>query len=241
MRREYPKHPIFNHPPFASAEYTNFERDLLAAVDMAVDEDPHILAIQKAIPAVSDRLRTMTGIMQISQVTTSQVLREISWRVDDLKSVITDFVTGSFNISFTPGSQQPLPSVFSPHPQPISSSGLVPLVPSPIERLVQTVLAYKLSRTIYTIPDLWREWTKGLAGQPSVEALDACWGSRWWTGAEPQFYSRRKVIIDEIKRLAGENEDYETIVDELEQQRLRSGASLSKVINALKVEAKTRE
>ena len=68
----------FNHPPFASAEYANFERDLLAAVDMAIDEDPHILAIQKVIPAVSDRLHTMTGIMQTSQVTTNQVLHEIS-------------------------------------------------------------------------------------------------------------------------------------------------------------------
>src|SRR5947207_15863695 len=144
----------FNHPPVASAEYTNFERDLLAAVDMAVDEDPHILAIQKAIPAVSDCLRTTTGIMQTSQVTTSQVLREISGRVDDLKSVITDFVTGSFNLSFTPGGQQPLPSVLAPRPQPISSSGLVLLVPPPIERLAQTVPAYKLSQTIYTIPDL---------------------------------------------------------------------------------------
>ena len=91
-----------------------------------------------------------------------------------MKSVITDFVTGSFNLSFTPGGQQPLPSVLAPRPQPISSSGLVPLVPPPIERLAQTVPAYKLSRTIYTIPDLWREWTKGLAGQPSVETLDAC-------------------------------------------------------------------
>ena len=80
------------------------------------------------IPAVSDYLYTMTNIMQTSQVTTSQVLCEISERVDDLKSVITDFVTGSFNISFTPGSQQPLLSVFSPHSQLISSFPVQPIM-----------------------------------------------------------------------------------------------------------------
>jgi hypothetical protein len=38
--------------------------------------------------------------------------------------------------------------------------------------------------SISTIPDLWREWTVGLGGQLSVEALDERWGSRWGRGAE---------------------------------------------------------
>ena len=43
-------------------------------------------------------------------------------------------------------------------------------------------------------------WTVGLRGQLSVEVLDERWGSRSHHGPEFQFYSRRKVIIDEIKR-----------------------------------------
>ena len=67
----------------------------------------------------------------------------------------------------------------------------------------------------------------GLGGQLSVEALDERWGSRWRHGAEFQFYSRRKVIIDEIKRLVAGGKEVIDVVDSLEEQRLRSKASLS--------------
>jgi Transcriptional activator of glycolytic enzymes len=90
-----------------------------------------------------------------------------------------------------------------------------------------------LSRNTATIPDLWREWTVGLGEQLSVEALDERWGSRWRSGSEFQFYSRRKVIITEIKQLVAGGREAMEVVNSLKEQRLRAGASLSKVINAL--------
>jgi hypothetical protein len=57
-----PNHPIFDDPLFETPEYKRFEVDVCSAVAIAVEEDPHAVAIQKAIPAVSDRLRTMTGV-----------------------------------------------------------------------------------------------------------------------------------------------------------------------------------
>jgi transcriptional activator of glycolytic enzymes GCR1 len=66
--------------------------------------------------------------------------------------------------------------------------------------------------------------------QRTLEDLDKRWGS-WRHGAEFKFYSRRKVIIAEIKRL----------VDSLEAQRVGTKASLSQVINGLKAAAKARE
>jgi hypothetical protein len=49
------------------------------------------------------------------------------------------------------------------------------------------------------------------------------------------------VIIDEIKRLVAGGKDAIDAVDSLEEQRLRSKASLSQVINALKAAAKAKE
>ena len=68
---------------------------------------------------------------------------------------------------------------------------------------------------------LWIEWTLGLAGGPSVEALDRCWGPRWRTGSEAMFYSRRRRIINEIRRRveAGTARDERQAVDQLEQLR----------------------
>ena len=70
--------------------------------------------------------------------------------------------------------------------------------------------------------------------------MDERWGSRWRHGAEFQFYSRRKVIIDEIKRLMAGGREAMDVVDSLEDQRKKSNASLSQVINGLKAEAKAR-
>ena len=103
---------------------------------------------------------------------------------------------------------------------------------------------YHMSRTIQTIPELWREWTIGLQGQPSIERLDEVYGSSWRSGpaaaSERQFYSRRKTLITEIRRLAiairspPDKEAYNIVVKRLEEERVRAGASLSKVIDTLK-------
>ena len=39
-----------------------------------------------------------------------------------------------------------------------------------------------MSRTIQTVPDLWREWTVGFQGQPSIEKLDELYGPDWRVG-----------------------------------------------------------
>jgi hypothetical protein len=39
--------------------------------------------------------------------------------------------------------------------------------------------AYVLSRTISTVPQLWREWTVGLGNGPSVQGLEDLYGPRW--------------------------------------------------------------
>ena len=73
-----------------------------------------------------------------------------------------------------------------------------------------------------TVPELWREWTIGLGGLLSVVSLDASYGSRWRTTSERQYYSIRKVIIDEIVAIAGgqigDHEAVAAVVEALEHQ-----------------------
>jgi hypothetical protein len=49
------------------------------------------------------------------------------------------------------------------------------------------------------------------------------------------------VIINKIKRLVARGREAVDIVESLEEQRLKSKALLSQVINALKAAAKARE
>ena len=63
---------------------------------------------------------------------------------------------------------------------------------------------HSMCRSVGTVEALWREWTVGLRGQPSVGALDSRWGSRWRSGRpkEQQWYSLRLEVVREIRRLA---------------------------------------
>ena len=60
-----------------------------------------------------------------------------------------------------------------------------------------------MSRAVNSVRALWREWTEGLGGNPSIAVLDSKWGSRWRAGRqkELQWYSLRLEVIKEIKRV----------------------------------------
>ena len=61
-----------------------------------------------------------------------------------------------------------------------------------------------MCRAVKTVKALWREWTVGLGGNPSIDVLDSKWGSRWRAGrqSELQWYSLRLEVIKEIRRVA---------------------------------------
>jgi hypothetical protein len=264
-RQDFPQHPIFRDPLFQTADYRAFELSVRGALAIAVKEDPHSLAIQKAVPALNDRLRTMTGVIQNGQVTHTQALSALEGmlvsRIGQLTSAIDDFVGGSFTCQFVPRSQGQGGSGTGLAALPGGGSvGPLAPVPLPVTGLAGATPAgglgqYSMSRAVHTIPELWQEWTVGLQGQPSIERLDELYGSRWRTGpgkaSERQFYSRRKTLITEIKRLAtiqaavttgpGEGggqaqarDPFQVVITQLEEERKRAGLSLSKVIDRLK-------
>ena len=113
--------------------------------------------------------------------------------------------------------------------------------PTPITALIHrdVVPAYKLNREIHTIPQLWKMWTVGIGGAPSVEELDRKYGSSWRnTASERQYYSMRKTLIDEIKKraeMAGDM-DFTRVVRDMEASRMsfHPPASINKIIKTLK-------
>lgn len=192
----------------------------------------------------------MTGIIQNGQATHAQALSSlgdllttrIEQRIEGITDALSDFIGGSFH--FVPRGQLAPVLIAAP----ITGASSLPNGPValPITALAQAAKPpqYHMSRTIQTIPELWQEWTVGLQGQPSIERLDKLHGSSWRSGptaaSERQFYSRRKTLITEIQRLATaikappDAETYNKVVIQLESERRRAGASLSKVISTLK-------
>ena len=91
------------------------------------------------------------------------------------------------------------------------------------------------------VPMLLREWREGLGGLPSVDELNARWGVRWRSISDRQWYSSRKLIVDEIRRLVIVSKDSEKeVVKAIEADRLRKGWSLDKLFKSIKAATKER-
>ena len=94
-------------------------------------------------------------------------------------------------------------SQFSTAPASIVAASAAPLFQPEAEPEAKPP-KHRMSRAVKTVEALWREWTVGLAGNPSIRALDAKWGSQWRSGRqnELQWYSLRLEVIKEINRIA---------------------------------------
>jgi hypothetical protein len=188
---------MFKDALFLDPGFEAFSASVIAAeATLVAEDDPHLVAIEKAISAISDRLRTLTSVVQTRQVAATTQVSELKGEVKELRDVLVDFVKGSFTATTTHSFSTPLmlaaaspvlPLVVTPlpvaAPTPIvlSKKPVTPVTPlrKLIQQEAQAIPSYKLSRDVYTIPDLWKMWTVGLGGMPPVEALDAQWGSGW--------------------------------------------------------------
>jgi len=97
--------------------------------------------------------------------------------------------------------------------------------------------AYRMCRATKTVEGLWREWTVGLRGQPSITALDGRWGSRWRANrpSELQWYSLRLEAIKEIRRTAQAqriSEEAAMLLVNLQQRQI--GCSLDRFCKQLR-------
>ncbi|KAH0604662.1 uncharacterized protein H6S33_006330 [Morchella sextelata] len=114
------------------------------------------------------------------------------------------------------------PSTQSSSPLTSISAGLS--FPAPAPAATQIPM-YKMSRSLSTVAGLWQEWKQGLGTEPSVESLEARYGPKWRTSqAERKFYSRRKVIIEEITKRISTGMEAWRAVEEVEE--VRGGKSL---------------
>ena len=101
-----------------------------------------------------------------------------------------------------------------------------------------------MSRAVKTVEHLWREWTVGLHGSPSILALDARWGSQWRTKrqSEQQWYSLRREVITEVKRIARSRRiGEEAAMWQVHQQQQQVQCSLDQFCKRLRAGRKARD
>ena len=262
--REHPEHPLFRDALFSSPDWAPFAASVVAAETAGgAGHEPWALLIQKAMPAIEESLRNVIGRQEVafgkilSETSSIKGMLERVIQTQEEQAVqeftVTTTVsprTGAAVIvtSSTPPVRQSPSACNLPPQEPVPLGGVALSPPTPLQSLTRraTVPAYKLNRDIQTIPALWKLWTVGVGGAPSVEALDQQYGSGWrQTPAERQYYSMRKTLIDEIKSRvskAGDG-DFSRVVRDMEEKRLsaKPPMSIDKIIKTLRAAKKTEQ
>lgn len=102
---------------------------------------------------------------------------------------------------------------------------------------------HRMCRAVRTVEALWREWTVGLQGNPSIEVLDRQWGNRWRAGrqSELQWYSLRLEVIREIRRVAqAQRTSEEAAMWQVSLQQQQTRCSLDQLCKRLRAGRKAQ-
>src|SRR3982074_1389023 len=99
---EFPDHPIFQSSIFHSLDSLAFATRVREASCSDTQEDLHSIAIEKAIPAVSEELQILATQLSTTHRLSTQQYHEVVKRLERLERKIDDFSQISWNISITP-------------------------------------------------------------------------------------------------------------------------------------------
>ncbi|EDN05524.1 predicted protein [Histoplasma mississippiense (nom. inval.)] len=227
LQRQFPDHPLWSDALFVREDYQKYTLQIVQALETAVE--PQEIQIQRVVPVIADQLKNVRQemIQSIDKwgYENQQLQQKMAQQLADLvDGQITFSIRAVPQSSAAQNSVMNLAAIPSASSLPSSSSTLSrDIVQRSVESememrqsssnnaesvdLTATLLTssrtgngYSLSRTIQSVPDLWREWTTGLRGGPSVQSLEDQGGS-WRKGSskEQMMFCRRKIIINEIR------------------------------------------
>ena len=83
-------------PLFATAEFPAFATDMEHICSSTREEDPHLVAVAKAVPAMAERLRTTAATVEAGNAATVTALADLRAELAEVKASLQDFVQGAF-------------------------------------------------------------------------------------------------------------------------------------------------
>jgi hypothetical protein len=241
LRKQFPLHPLWKDSLFNCPEYLRFAGRVETSLANVVT--PAELTMQRYWPA-------QEAVAKLRHEANMLCLRGLQSRIEELLERVgqmersaaafapiwiqqggTGIWVGPTAFAHQPHPHPPPPPPPPPDspppspPGPTSTPASAPAPPPTQDPFVLDPQAparpYKMLRGSDSVLQLWTEWTLGLNGGPSIEALDRCWGARWRVGSEAMFYSRRLRVMKEIRRRVDEGtaRGERQAVDQLEQLR----------------------
>jgi hypothetical protein len=269
LRESYPDHPIFQDPVFSCPEFAAFASKVQDSCRQAY-EDSHTTVIQKAMPVVAEKLRTVLTQQIAAEQLAERRHLDLLAASENIYAKLDEFTQATYTVTFSPGQRTAVQYVevagahqqrrrvareTIPTPTARPSQAGAPIQTPPPQKQGQGSVgaaqersqdeppqppSFKLPRSVKSVQELLRLWRQGLAGMPSVDSLERGWGSCWRPSTEKNYFSTRKVIVDEVRRRAQSGGLAEDIVAR-QMDEERGSNSLDKLFKAIREDKKRQE
>ncbi|KAM4058124.1 centromere DNA-binding protein complex CBF3 subunit, domain 2 domain-containing protein [Hirsutella rhossiliensis] len=241
LRESYPDHPIFQDPVFSCPEFEAFASKVQDTCTRD-HEDSHTTVIQKAMPVVAEKLRTLDEFAQATYTVTFSPGQGAAGQHAE--------IAGAHQQRRRAPRETVLRSEIGP-----SQAGGPTYAPLSLEQQQGMVQAgqgqaqgrahgeppgpreppsFKLPRSVKSVQELLRLWRQGWGEIPSVDSLERDWGARWRPSAEKNYSSTRKIIVDEVRRRAQSDGLTEDIVARQMDEERGGPSSLDKLFKAIR-------
>jgi hypothetical protein len=252
LRQLFPSNPVWNHPVFQHSAYTAFAQEVEARLQDK--EHPNRLSIlYQAMPQLTDYLKAIDAKNEQRVNSLKASIDSIAQSQSTQFSQLQLLTSGSLTFRLeAPQQQLPLllPSIVPSSRYASAQASIVatpvarsPSPPPQQERELLEPPKYRMCRAVRSVEALWREWTMGLQGNPSIEVLDRKWGNRWRAGrqTELQWYSLRLEVIREIRRVAqAQRTSEEAAMWQVSLQQQQTRCSLDQFCKQLRAGRKAR-
>ncbi len=205
------KHKLFEHELFRTESFLTFAASVQSRALEQVNNIFTSIFLEQAAPEIVNQLARSN----IEQTQLYEILREQSNKIDILNSNVSHLGAMILNQSSYIQSTPPinLNNTFSPIlPIQQNQCNQIPLIPTNThsrqislnsEALSNGVPKYEMSRSIFTLSMLVKEWYHGIGDNPSIKYLETTYKSKWRQESKnKQFYHQRRKVIIEIERVA---------------------------------------
>eukprot|EP01135_Chromosphaera_perkinsii_P006023 Nk52_evm1s382 gene=Nk52_evmTU1s382 len=202
LMQNFPDLHIWSLPLFKSSLFLAFKKELLAAISK---EDSAEMKLSKAMPELLRFMRGSSNTMNSQFDQMRKEFRDLSTKYDDTKESL-DTMQQKMDILLERDNE--LNKLLERHgieartveSKPKQDTSL------PVPQLVSS--SYRMNRSLSSIEDLVLEFSSGILNGPAIDDLEKlrqCSKKKnsWRKNPnEAKFFLRRKVIVDEVRRIA---------------------------------------
>ncbi|KAK4248923.1 hypothetical protein C7999DRAFT_39914 [Corynascus novoguineensis] len=103
LQKLYPRHPLFQNPVFQSPQFAAYALQVENACH-TTEEDSHMATIDRAIPAVAEKLRALSSQQTATNVWIERSFVELAQHVQRLEKKIDELSRASYTVTIGPGS-----------------------------------------------------------------------------------------------------------------------------------------